>query len=214
MKAMTESLHKKYTDEWAILLRTSSNNLDRAITKKKSDQDYRSGHSNRQISDHGMRNQSRLNKKIDDLQRHWELLNEKLNKLNEQWILETHVDEKLRLRNLIDDAQTQRDQVEGQLKDMEGQLAKIDGDTEKVTVRNGDQGQEKLKDLQAQLFKEAPGRVDDQIQKSPKEIRNHFKSYRRAADKRFQDVDRYLNVYCEDLRRIGESLTLVIKVIE
>ena len=62
-----------------------------------------------------MRNQPRLNKKIDDLQRQWELLNEKLSRLNEQWIMETRVEEQLRLKNLIDDTQTQRNQVEEQL---------------------------------------------------------------------------------------------------
>jgi uncharacterized membrane protein YeaQ/YmgE (transglycosylase-associated protein family) len=67
---------------------------------KKSGHDHRLGHSNQQVSDRGMRNQSRLNKKIDDLQRQWELLSEILSRLNEQWILETRFEEKLRLRKL------------------------------------------------------------------------------------------------------------------
>ncbi len=92
------------------------------------DHDHDSGHSDRQVSDRGMWNQPRLNKKIDDLRRQWELLDEKLNGLNKQEILETRFEEKLRLRNLIDDTQTQRDRVEAQLKDMESQLAKVDGD--------------------------------------------------------------------------------------
>ena len=54
----------------------------------------------------------RLNKKIYDLQQQWELLNEKLNGFNEQWILETRVEEKLRLRKLVDDTKIQCDQVE------------------------------------------------------------------------------------------------------
>jgi len=102
--------------------------------------DHHFGHSNRQISDRGMRDQQRLNRKIDGLQRQWELLNEKLSKLNEQLILETQLEEKLRLTKSIDDTKIQRDQVEEQLNDMESQLAKVDSDAKKVAGRNDDQG--------------------------------------------------------------------------
>jgi hypothetical protein len=104
--------------------------------------DHRFGHGNQQVSDRGMRNQSRLNKKIDDLQRQWELFSEKLSGLNEQWILETRFEEKLRLRKLIDDTTVQRDQVEEQLKDMESQLAKVGSDAKESAGRNDDQGRQ------------------------------------------------------------------------
>jgi hypothetical protein len=65
----------------------------------------------RLLSDSEMRDQQRLDRKIDDLQRQQELLNKKLSESKKQWILETRVEEKLRLSNLINDIQTQRDQV-------------------------------------------------------------------------------------------------------
>ena len=115
---------------------------------RKGGYDHRFGHSNRQISDRGMRDQQRLNRKINDLQRQWELLNEKLSKLNEQLILEPRSDENLRLRKSIDDTKTQRDQVEEQLNDMESQLAKVDSDAKKVAGRNDDQGRKGKKEQQ------------------------------------------------------------------
>ncbi|MFO1434410.1 MAG: hypothetical protein U1F76_30740 [Candidatus Competibacteraceae bacterium] len=102
--------------------------------------DHRFNHSNQQVSNLGMWDQSRLNKKIDNLQQQWELLSEKLSGLNEQWILETRSEEKLRLRKLIDDTKAQRDQVEEQLKDIGSQLAKVGSDAKESAGRNDDQG--------------------------------------------------------------------------
>ncbi|MFO1430340.1 MAG: SUMF1/EgtB/PvdO family nonheme iron enzyme [Candidatus Competibacteraceae bacterium] len=102
--------------------------------------DHRFGHNHHQVSDRGMQNQSRLNKKIDDLQQQWESLSEKLSVLNQGWILETRPEEKLRLKKLIDDAKAQRDQVEEQLKDMESQLAKVGRDAKEGAGRNDDHG--------------------------------------------------------------------------
>jgi len=68
--------------------------------------------------EHEQKGRIRLKKKIDNLQKQWELLNKKLSELNKQEILETRVDEKLRLKDLIDDTQTRCDQVEEQLEDI------------------------------------------------------------------------------------------------
>jgi len=97
-----------------------------------------------------MRNQPRLNKKIDDLQRQWELLNEKLSVLNEQWILENRGEEKLRLRKSIEETKTQRDQVEEQLKDMENRLGKVGSNAKEVAGRNDDHGRlrQQIQELQ------------------------------------------------------------------
>lgn len=91
-----------------------------------------------------MPNQSRLNKRIDDLQQQLDLLDEKLSELSKQLILETRSDEKLRLKKSIDDTTTLRDQIEKQLKGMESQRAKVDSDTKEGAGRNDDQGRAKL----------------------------------------------------------------------
>jgi hypothetical protein len=76
--------------------------------------------------------------KRDALQRQWELLSKKLNGLYKQSIMETRVEEKLRLEVQIDNTKADLDKVEEQLKDIESQLAKVDSNAKKVASRNDD----------------------------------------------------------------------------
>lgn len=69
-----------------------------------------------------IRGQQRLKKKIDCLQQQWELLTEKLNRLNNQRILETRVEEKLRLEIAIRETESEHNRVEKELKALEDEL--------------------------------------------------------------------------------------------
>ena len=87
------------------------------------DDDHHFDHSNEKRPERDMQKQLRLEKKIAALHKQWELLGEGLSALQEQRILETRIEEKLRLKGIIEQAQAERDQVEEQLQNMESQLS-------------------------------------------------------------------------------------------
>ena len=63
-------------------------------------------------------------------------------------------------------------------------------------------------------FKRDSDRLDDAIStENPGRVRRAFRRYRRQADVRFYQVDLDLKRLCEDLRRVGEPLSIVMREI-
>ena len=75
-------------------------------------------------SDDSTQNRQNLASEISDLQKQWELLNEKLNVLQKQRILETRSEEKFRLKHLIEETQTERDEIDRKLELLQDRLVK------------------------------------------------------------------------------------------
>lgn len=61
----------------------------------------------------------RLNQQITELHQRWELLSAKLSRLEREIILETRVDEKLRLEKQIEELTAEREHVEQRLNELE-----------------------------------------------------------------------------------------------
>jgi internalin A len=61
----------------------------------------------------------RVGQQIEELQQQWNLLSEKLSKLEQTKILETKVDERLRIEKLIEELTAERQQIGQQLNDLE-----------------------------------------------------------------------------------------------
>jgi Tfp pilus assembly protein PilN len=64
----------------------------------------------------------RLRQQIGELQRQWDLLSQQLSEMRGNWIFETRPDEKMRLKHLIDEFETERQQIEQRLTSLEAQI--------------------------------------------------------------------------------------------
>jgi hypothetical protein len=64
----------------------------------------------------------RLRQQIQELQQRWDLLSQQITQLEQQRIVETRIEEKIRLKKTIVDAEAERNQVEQHLKSLENRL--------------------------------------------------------------------------------------------
>jgi internalin A len=75
---------------------------------------------------HGIESESlRIKRQIEDLQQQWDLLSENLSRLEKTKILETKVDERIRIEKLIEKLTAERQQIEQQLNDLETKFSSI-----------------------------------------------------------------------------------------
>lgn len=70
--------------------------------------------------------QQRLEARLEQLTDHYKLLSDKLNLLRESYILETRIEEKMRLAKLIADAEAEREDIEQELQQIDRQMKKIE----------------------------------------------------------------------------------------
>ncbi len=71
-----------------------------------------------------MTSERRIKEKRAELETRWQLLSEKLDVLHRELILETRIDEKLRLKKIVEEVETERKEVEQELNKLEQDLKK------------------------------------------------------------------------------------------
>ena len=97
-----------------VIRQTSSGSYVHDILKTDGGDDHRFGRGNRPPDSRGAireRNRQSLSREINRLEQQWDLLSRKLAELKKQRILETRAEEKFRLQHLIDETQTEYEQV-------------------------------------------------------------------------------------------------------
>jgi hypothetical protein len=83
------------------------------------------------IGAHLMQNEQRLQKKIAELQKDWDKLGEMLSAFKRERILETRVEEKIRLDQKIKETIVERQSIEQELDKLETQLEQLQAEPEK-----------------------------------------------------------------------------------